>query len=661
MPVVFAGYGITAKDEAQKLDYDDYAGLDVKGKAVLIIRREPQQDKDDSPFAGKRKSPTSPPSGTRRPTPSSTARRPCSWSTTPAGLKRTAKDELLEFTDGGAELNSKLPFLMVTRAFADKLLAAAGQPSLESPGEADRRRPEARAAASCRLDAQRPGRDRAQDDHDPERGRRPRRGRARWPTRRSSWGRTTTTSAAGAVRSGSLAFLSKDIHNGADDNASGTSMVLELARRLARRPDPLPRRVVFIAFSGEERGLLGSKYYVEHPLYPARGDGADGQLRHGRPAQRQERADRATAPAPRPGSTLWSNALGKSAGFNDQEDRRATARAERPAVVLPQEHPGPLRLHRQSTATTTAPATTPTGSTSPGMARIADFAELLLLDVVRRPRAPEFVKRGATEGHGAATTPAGSSVSAYLGTIPDYDDDTKGVKLDGVREGSPAEKGGLKGGDVIVGFGGKPVATIYDYTESLGRYKPGDTVEVVVKRDGKDMTLKVTLGPETGVRRDRSVRLLQAEVPVRRGSAHLDAGSGVIGPGFAPTWLLLAACMGCGGNDGRPVLGRSRAPLARRRAGFAAGPQDTRARESARCGVTWIAPGAGRRRDAGCPSPRAARPGARRSRVDLRSTGREGGWLDARRDAGGPAWYVLGEETAWYRRYRRVQGRPGRS
>ena len=60
--------------------------------------------------------------------------------------------------------------------------------------------------------------------------------------------------------------------------------------------------------------------------------------------------------------------------------------------------------------------------------------------------------------------------------------------------GAPPRKAGLKGGDIIVGFGGKPVATIYDYTESLGRYKPGDTVEVVVKRDGKDVTLKVTLG-----------------------------------------------------------------------------------------------------------------------------------------------------------------------
>jgi membrane-associated protease RseP (regulator of RpoE activity) len=132
-----------------------------------------------------------------------------------------------------------------------------------------------------------------------------------------------------------------------------------------------------------------------------------------------------------------------------------------------------------------------------GMSRIADFSELLLLDLARRPRRPDFVKVERRNGQGqshAAGDPGRLSVSAYLGTIPSYDEDTKGVKLEGVREGSPAENGGIRGGDIIVGFGGKPVATIYDYTESLGRYKPGDTVEVVVKRDSKDVTLKVTLG-----------------------------------------------------------------------------------------------------------------------------------------------------------------------
>ena len=104
----------------------------------------------------------------------------------------------------------------------------------------------------------------------------------------------------------------------------------------------------------------------------------------------------------------------------------------------------------------------------------------------------EFVK---VERKGGGNHDVGRvAVSAYLGSIPSYDDDVKGVKLDGVREGSPAEKGGLKGGDIVVGFGGKPIATIYDYTENLGRYKPGDTVEIIVKRDGKETTLRVTLG-----------------------------------------------------------------------------------------------------------------------------------------------------------------------
>ena len=68
------------------------------------------------------------------------------------------------------------------------------------------------------------------------------------------------------------------------------------------------------------------------------------------------------------------------------------------------------------------------------------------------------------------------------------------MKLADVREGGPAAKAGLKGGDTITNIGGKPIGTIYDYMESLGRYKPGDQVDVVVKRDGKDVTLKVDLG-----------------------------------------------------------------------------------------------------------------------------------------------------------------------
>ena len=122
---------------------------------------------------------------------------------------------------------------------------------------------------------------------------------------------------------------------------------------------------------------------------------------------------------------------------------------------------------------------------------------MLFRSLSRRPQRPEFtkvVRKGGRSGHSSDVDPGRVSVSAYLGSIPDYDDSVKGVKLSGVREGSPAEKGGLKADDIVVGFGGKPVATIYDYTESLGRYKPGDVVDVVVKRGEKEETLKITLG-----------------------------------------------------------------------------------------------------------------------------------------------------------------------
>jgi S1-C subfamily serine protease len=134
----------------------------------------------------------------------------------------------------------------------------------------------------------------------------------------------------------------------------------------------------------------------------------------------------------------------------------------------------------------------------PGMGRIADFGEVLLLDLIRRPERPKLVKVAMAHTGSGSGDPGRVSVTAYLGSIPDYNEDIKGVKLNGVREGSPAEKGGLKKDDVVIRFGGKPVGTIYDYTDSLARYKPGDKVEVVVKRDGKDVALQVILGTKPG-------------------------------------------------------------------------------------------------------------------------------------------------------------------
>ena len=490
VPVVFAGYGITAKDSSRKLDYDDYAGIDVKGKLVLIFRREPRQDREDSPFDGKKQ------------TDFATFRHKATNAfqhgaagvllvNDAAGSNGGKDDKLVGLLQAGADANSTIPFVMIGRALADKLLAANDMPTLadlEKQIDGDLK-PRSRVlegwTASAKIDI----------------------ARTSIETRNvvavleGSGPASDETIVVGAhydhlghggLMSGSLAFLSKDIHNGADDNASGTAMLLEMARRLARRPDPLPRRVVFVAFSGEEKGLLGSQHYVEHPLFPLKNTVMMLNFDMvGRLNEKSELTVYGTGTSP--GIDSLIDALGKSQGFVIKKIADGYGPSDQQSFYV-KDIPVLFAFtgthsdyHRPSDDTNLI--------NFPGMSRIADLAELLLLDLARRPARPGFVKV-ASKGHGTtgSADPSRVSITAYLGSIPDYNEDVKGVKLNGVREGSPAEKGGLKKDDVIVGFGGKPVGTIYDYTDSLSRYKPGDAVEVVVKREGKEVTLKVTLG-----------------------------------------------------------------------------------------------------------------------------------------------------------------------
>jgi len=254
VPIVFAGYGISARDESKKLDYDDYAGIDVKGKVVLVIRREPQLDDEKSAFAGKQT--------TLYATFNHKATNAFQHGAAAvllvndaAGLKGNS-DLLLRINGAGPEENSPIPVVMLKREEADRLLAASGQPRLETiEKEIDGDlKPRSRVLEGWKVDSS------YQID------------RKGLQTKNvigvleGSGPKADETIVVGAhydhlgnggMTSGSLAIFSKEIHNGADDNASGTAMVIELARRLGRRADPLPRRVVFMAFSGEEEGLVG--------------------------------------------------------------------------------------------------------------------------------------------------------------------------------------------------------------------------------------------------------------------------------------------------------------------------------------------------------------------------------------------------------------------
>ena len=498
LPIVFAGYGISAKDEARNLDYDDYAGVDIKGKAVLILRREPQNDDEKSAFAGKQT--------TMYATFNHKATNAFQHGAAAvllvndlAGLKGVP-DTILRLNGAGSEENSPVPFFMLTRATADKLLAEAGQPKLEalekeidSDGKPRTRTLEGwKVNGSVKID---------------------RKGlmtknvigvlEGSGPLAEETIvvGGHYDHLGRGGFGGGSLAPFSRNIHNGADDNASGTATVMELARRLGKRPEPLPRRIVFMAFSGEERGLLGSQHYVEHPLYPL--DKTVMMLNFDMVGRLNDKSELTLfGLGSTPGLEEIVEALGKADGFKIKKVRGMSdgLGGSDHESFYPKKIPVLFAftgLHKDYHK--------PSDDTDlinfAGMERIADFGELMLLDIARRPNRPEFVKVAdpSSNTHGSgAVDPGRVGMGAYLGTVPDYGAEDKGVKLSDVREDSPASKGGLKGGDVIIGFAGKPVTSIYDYTDCLGRAKSGDKVDIVIKRDGKEMTLKVTLGSRPG-------------------------------------------------------------------------------------------------------------------------------------------------------------------
>jgi Zn-dependent M28 family amino/carboxypeptidase len=282
---------------------------------------------------------------------------------------------------------------------------------------------------------------------------------------------------------GSLAPWTTDIHNGADDNASGTATLLEAARRLATSGEKPRRRIVFIAFTGEERGLLGSAHYVRQPRFPLESTVAMFNLDMvGRLNENKLQVfGTGTAKEFEP----LVDKLGEQYGFQI---------AKHPGGFGPSDHSSfyakkipVLHLFTGTHSDYHRPSDDSPKINVEGMRRVAD----MLVDVVRATDAAEAkptyieIKRVEALGDGGDRP--------YFGSIPDYGGNVEGLLLSGVVEGGPAEKGGLKGGDVIVKLGDSKITGIEDFDSALRKHKPGDKIKVTVQRDGKPVELEVTL------------------------------------------------------------------------------------------------------------------------------------------------------------------------
>ncbi len=285
------------------------------------------------------------------------------------------------------------------------------------------------------------------------------------------------------------------VHNGADDNASGAAMLLEIAERLAL--DPPARTVVFIAFSGEELGLLGSAHYVKQPIYPLSTTLAMinldmvGRLRQKRLIVYGSRTAKEFAPLL--DSLNWHagldlHAQGDGYGPSDQSSFYA---AGRPVLHFFTD------LHEDYHRTTDDWQKI----NVEGFGQVADFVTGLVTALANRsgPLTPVTATvRTPASGDPATPAPATQGYGAYLGTVPDMTDSPGGVRLLGVRAGSPAEKAGLRGDDIITRIGDMNVPDLQAMTDALRSHHPGDTVEIVVKRGNDLTTLRATLGSRGG-------------------------------------------------------------------------------------------------------------------------------------------------------------------
>ncbi|PYP85815.1 MAG: hypothetical protein DMG65_19955 [Candidatus Angelobacter sp. Gp1-AA117] len=472
-PVVFVGYGATASE----FGYDDYDKIDVKDKIVLMLRFEPPG------FAAK--------SGNNGLTQHSqfitkaiNARNHGAQAVVLINgkLSHGEEDLLTRFGASSGPMNSGILLVQVKNAVAEKWLQAAGKSLAEiqeqinnSSKPASFSLPEnLRLAVAVNIVntqarvnnvlAYLPGETDeyiivgAHYDH---------------------LGRGNFDSLAPAQIG--------QIHPGADDNASGTAGVLELARRFAPMKGKLHRGILFASFAGEELGLLGSAEWVKEPTRPL--DKAVAMLNMDMIGRIKD-------------EKVYIGGAGTGSTFQqalDHAEKKSSFKIEySPGGYSSSDHMSFVTKRVPSLFFFSGlhsdyhkPSDTWEKINADAAVQLLDLVQDVAQQLAAAPDKPSFIT--VVENKPVSASAGGSGYGPYFGSIPDFGQVENGVKFSDVRPGSPAAKAGLRAGDVLVQFGDKSIKNLYDFTDALRRSKVGDVVEVKVLRGDQTITATVTL------------------------------------------------------------------------------------------------------------------------------------------------------------------------
>jgi hypothetical protein len=471
-PVVFVGYGATAEE----FGYDDYSGVDVKDKIVVLLRYEPAGFAEKSGNTGL----------TRHAQLISKAINARNHGAKALVLVNGKlgdgeEDLLTRFGSVSGPENTGIILVQIKNEVADRWFQLAGKSLAEVQGQINHStKPQSfgfpdTLHVALNIDIE---------------------------TTRASVnnvlaylpGKTNEYVIVGAhydhLGRGNYDSLAPSqigqIHPGADDNASGTAGVLELARMFAPLKGQLQRGILFASFAGEELGLLGSAHWVQEPTLPL--DKAIAMLNMDMIGRIKD--DKVYIGGVGTGSSLKSiveQADAKS-GFKIEYSPGGYSASDHTSFVT--KHIPVLFFFSGLHSDYHKPSDTWEKINAPSAARLVDVVGstgLQLADASERPTFVTVVEDKPLAGAG------GGGYGPYFGSIPDFGQVENGVKFSDVKPASPAEKAGFKAGDILVQFGDKPIKNLYDFTDALRRSKVGDVVEVTVMRDGKPVKASVKL------------------------------------------------------------------------------------------------------------------------------------------------------------------------
>ncbi len=481
-PVVFVGYGITAAD----YHYDDYAGIDVKDKYVLLLRHEPQENDPKSVFAGRET--TSHALFTNKAVNAKNHGARGVIVVNDTFHHPGERDALLSFGTVDGPQNAGVFFVQVTSRTVDQWLKPTGKTLRGLTDTIDRElKPESFEIPNLTVGV----------NVDITREQKPAHNVLAYLP-----GQTDEYVIIGAhydhLGLGNEFSLAPSkigqIHHGADDNASGTAGVIELARYFSKQSPPdkptLKRGILFMTFSGEELGLLGSSYFANHPLLPL--DKAVAMLNMdmiGRVSSGKIYVNGTGT-----GSTLPEIVnstpvpaglkidLSDSVGYGGSDHMSFQAKQVPVIFFFSGLH---ADYHK--------PSDTSEKINSRDAALVVDYVADLATKLANSQDRPIFQRVAEKSDPHSGGTPTTSGYGPNFGSVPDFNEPPKGVRFADVRKGTPADKAGLKPGDILVGFDGKEISNLYDFTYALQSHKAGDQVLVVVLRGSQRIEAKVLL------------------------------------------------------------------------------------------------------------------------------------------------------------------------